>query len=224
MTFDELKATILLRSRPGGLCEEYHSVKISTTYQELIYACMTLFAYGWKKGIVDTDILDEFDNDLLQENGIYYNRTGVVPEPITPHAYFDGNEIWIINGDPEISFNGLLKNKLTIINADPQINVNDTTFVKLYTYNSAATIDVAIDAVIDATLENKNNEHITFNLEGHAGIQADFTTDLEINFGVDAYAKVFSQKNSLTTVNIESTDLRIFALPTGKSVINYYEP
>lgn len=223
MTFDELKQAILDSSWKSGLCEEYHTVKIATNYQELIDATIPLFLYGWTKGIVNTAILDEVDNDLLQANGIYYNRTGVVPEPTIPKAWFDGNDIYIIGGDPIVSFNGLLKNKLTVVSSNPIINVNDTAYLRLEAYNTQGTLNSAVNAVSHSTIMNRDASAFVVNIEGDAAVFLDYYSQLILTIGDDARVKLFSEKNSLTTVNIESTDLRIFAIASGKSQINYYE-
>lgn len=225
MTFEEVRQAILDASWKGGMCEEYHSVKIASTWQELIDATITLFIYGWTKGIVNTTILDEVDDTLLMDNGIFYNKTGAITlPPANPKTWFDGLDIYIVGGDPSIEFTGVQKNRLIVVESNPTITVKDDAYLTIEAFNLQGTINAQDNSVLQATIENRTANSVTANIDSEASIFLDYKATLTLNIGSVGRAKLFSEKNSSTTVNLESSDLRIFAITSGKSSINYYVP
>lgn len=224
MTFEEVRQAILDASWKGGMCEEYHSVKIASTWQELIDATITLLIYGWTKGIVNTTILDELDDTLLVQNGIYYNKTGAITDATIPKSWFDGLDLYVIGGDPIIEFNGSLKNRITVVESAPTITVGENAYLRIEGYNMQGTINANDNSVLQATIENRTAYGLAMNINSEASIFLDYKATLTLTIGIDGKAKLFSEKNSSTTVNVESTDLRIFAITSGKSVVNYVEP
>ena len=225
MTFDELKIAILTAARKGGMCEEYHDVKIATTYQELIDATIAIFLYGWKNGIVNYTILDEIGSSLLTDNGIFYNKTGYMSEPPLAKRFFDGYEIIIIGGSPIIYLEGSAKYKITsIAAATPTITLEEDVYVEINTYDSYLDINLNGSSVGNITLENNNNEVVNLNVESDASVICDKKTQLNLHIGTTGFVKLFSAKKSSTNVDLLIDDSRIFAINTNQSTINYAAP
>lgn len=211
MTFSELKTFILDKSKRGGLCEDFHNVYVATDYNQLISATKPLFIYGWRGGIVNTDILDEVDDSYLVAHGILYNKTGI--------QTVSGNMV-CVGGTPNLTYTGTTKNKINVIQSNPTITV-DGPYLEAKVFNSQGTFN--IDSVAEIYSDNFDNQLVTVNAEGYVSIFADHKSNLAVNFGIDAFVKLFMRKNSLAEVSIESTDLRIFAIASDKSQINYLE-
>ena len=223
MTFDALKSAILLEARRGGMCEPYHSVKVATTYQELIEATTDLFMYGWKNGIVNDSILDEFDDSLLLSNGIYYNKYGAVPAPTIPMLYYDahGYEVICVGGSPIISYSGLYKYKVTAANSNVTIHLADDCYLMLDAFNCTGALYANDNTVANVNLQNRNEEEFFAEIKSEATIYSDFSTKLTLNIGPLGFTKLFSSKKSDNIVNIGIDDSRIFAITSQQSKITY---
>lgn len=224
MTFTELKTEILLRARKGGMCPEYHTVKLAANYQALITACIPLFLYGWKNDIMDDALLSEFDTDLLEDNGVYHNKTGAVVAPIIPFTYYDGYELIAVGGTPTISFTGNLKYKLTVVACQPVIETHANTYLELNVYDALSDISVYDNSTANIVLENTEADPIAILVEADASIVNDRNTHLELSIGSVGFAKLFGGKKSLANVDLGIDDIRIFAIASQQSTINFIAP
>lgn len=82
MTFDEVKAEVLLRSRGVEMCDLYQKVFVSTTYEELIGTANDLIFWIISNNIVDEDMLSNFPTGDLQSYGFYWNDEFTVNDPV----------------------------------------------------------------------------------------------------------------------------------------------
>lgn len=85
MTFDALKAAIIVCVRYAEICPAWQALATATNQEELIAAAMGRIE--WSYGVIGDELLAEFNGELLQLSGIYTgNKT--ITNPTAETLYF----------------------------------------------------------------------------------------------------------------------------------------
>jgi hypothetical protein len=137
MTLEEIKNIIITRSRALEICNTLHNAQIATTQSALIAAGMPLVVWAYQSGVVDDDLLAEFDEALLNSEGIYTIGSFTITDP--------DKEIYILKtAIATVNYTGIIKRKLNILGtAVVNVSIQDQAYLTLKTYDSAT---VTLDA------------------------------------------------------------------------------
>lgn len=207
MTFDEVKALILSRSRAIGTCKAFHNANVATDYPSLIAAGtgmdtgdMNPVMWLSKKGIIDASLLTEVGETDLNAAGIYTTGTPTFTNP--------ANDI-VLLGDviATIDFSG--DNSADIfLGQDSALNLSiaDNSFAEMKAYDSASiTADVNDNGSFCITFKDGASGTITLDGDSNSTITCSNNSNVTINANGNAWVKIITMLKANVTLNITGT-------------------
>jgi len=90
MDFNQLKQALLAQAKLADVCGAYQDILIANNESEIIVAGLPLLDWAYRTGILTDDLLNEFDESLLNANGVYRTGTHYLEAP-TMDLYFLGD-------------------------------------------------------------------------------------------------------------------------------------
>ncbi|RFM30028.1 hypothetical protein [Deminuibacter soli] len=224
LTFAEVKAQVLLLSRPLGTCAAFHQAVNAGDYPALIAAAMAVSTVDinpllWllKSGGVTDALISDVDQTALNAAGIYATGSVSLLNP--------AGDITII-GTAAVTVTLTGVNAVNIWvgrNASLVLEVNDTAFAEIKTFdNSSISITVNDTGTLCFTAKDHTTTIITINDTSNSTVEVRNYTGLTLNANGTSFAKVTGFQNAAMAINTTGTPTIIqtayqganFSIPT----------
>lgn len=192
MTFEEVKAIILNNAKRRQICPGYQAAFQAGTLEDLITSSKSLLEWASESSIVTGDILKEFDQSILNANGIYVIGSHTLTTGLPTEIYVFGNATVSIDSTESTKVFGFDYSTINIISSG-------TSFIPVKTYGQSYLSFTGSDN-ITSCMELNHNADVTLNDNSISHIRVSKFAEVTLNLNNNSYAKVMGFGDSIITV------------------------
>ena len=217
MTIEQIKSTILNRSKRLEICPVIQQVNIAATKEDLVNAGFDIVEWLYQTGVIDDSIIDEFTDAELNAKGIYKNG-GTINNPVSDVCFIQSGIATLnisnsdkrnvtITGDVSVIVNLSGNSNVEIRigkTASVTINASDNAYIKIKCQNNSQVILNAIEQVA-GEIEVVNQSTLNLEQRNNSTLQVTVSDFATLNFnGYDnSYCKTRSYNNSIVSYQIQ---------------------